>query len=564
MSPRKTDVTIVPETPHGWGSTSTKFLSTTSVSEENDVIVTGSSPSKSRRQLSEEANQFLSKLRQRAERSIGNKQVKEKSRRNGVTNKSSVKISANRLTTTEKSLGKRDNLGEPTSLSGNVETYNVSPTRVTLWGTMSASVSPVRTPPRGSKSLKGSENSSCSPGNLNEECVSEGVEVGNSPSVSPFIDDDVVQTSETCKKAKDKLTCPSERKEISGEKEFESRGPINGENIEFNGDESDDGIYRDFPLSTSSSPGNIMSQPVPSPSYYFFDAVSSPDSPIPCTSPPSQQIALSPDLDSPSLPVDWKSSTATRGMGSSPQSQSPVSPSVCSFSSHHASSRQLENERNHSVKKLEFEQNSDDKEKPRKTEVVKIDLDVPLKERLKAARVGGTKMFFISDADEGDSDTDRVDSYTRNEDKSGDEQEKNSSAKEEQQTESVSLGDEFDSYDDGGFNVDIDEVNKLEVLNVDSDVKAREKRHCDKDVKEHNLSVQVDASMTSKGKRKVPSSQGRVRDSDSNNEDDETPSKRRKKSHIKSNKQVEQKAKQPVTPMPNYIEMATPVLKVTT
>lgn len=30
-------------------------------------------------------------------------------------------------------------------------------------------------------------------------------------------------------------------------------------------------------------------------------------------------------------------------------------------------------------------------------------------------------MFFMSDVDEGDSDIDRVDSYIRNEDKSGDE-----------------------------------------------------------------------------------------------------------------------------------------------
>lgn len=53
--------------------------------------------------------------------------------------------------------------------------------------------------------------------------------------------------------------------------------------------------------------------------------------------------------------------------------------------------------------------------------MVKIDFDVLLKERLKVVCVGGIKMFFISDVDEGDSDIDRVDSYIRNEDKSGEE-----------------------------------------------------------------------------------------------------------------------------------------------
>lgn len=305
-----------------------------------------------------------------------------------------------------------------------------------------------------------------------------------------------------------------------------------------------------------------MSLPIPSPSNDFFDAVLPPDSPVPYTSPPSQQIALSPDLDSPSLPVDWKSPPATRGMGSSPPSQSSESPSVCSFSSHRAPRRHSEYERNHSVKKLEFDQNSDDNENPRKAGVVKIDLNVPLKERLKAARVGGIKRFCISDDDEGDSDTDRSDSCTRNEDNSGYEQDMNSTAKRKQQVESISLGDEFDFYDDGGFNVDIDGLNKLEVFNVDSDVAATVKRHWNKDIEKHNvLPSQVNAAATNKGKRKAPSSQRKVQDSDGSSEDDGAPSKRRKKSHIQSIKQVEEKAKQPVTPMPNYIEMATPVLK---
>ena len=47
---------------------SSSSLSTLSASEEDDVRVTSFSPSKTRKQLSEEANDFLSKLKQRVDR----------------------------------------------------------------------------------------------------------------------------------------------------------------------------------------------------------------------------------------------------------------------------------------------------------------------------------------------------------------------------------------------------------------------------------------------------------------------------------------------------------------
>lgn len=54
------------------------------------------------------------------------------------------------------------------------------------------------------------------------------------------------------------MICFLERKEVLGEKEFEFIGFINGENIEFNGDELDDGIYWDFFLLILFFFGNIM------------------------------------------------------------------------------------------------------------------------------------------------------------------------------------------------------------------------------------------------------------------------------------------------------------------
>lgn len=118
--------------------------------------------------------------------------MKEKLRSNGVINKFLVKILVNCLMIIEKFFGKWDNLGELILLLGNVEIYNVLLIWVILWGIMFVSVFLVWIFFRGLKFFKGFENSSCLFGNFNEECVLEGVEVGNFFFVFLFIDDDVV------------------------------------------------------------------------------------------------------------------------------------------------------------------------------------------------------------------------------------------------------------------------------------------------------------------------------------------------------------------------------------
>ena len=443
-------------------------------------------------------------------------------------------------------------------------------------GDTSPSVSPMGRSPRGSKSPRSSKQRSFSPRNLNDECVSELIAIGNSPPVSPvLVDDDVPKTSETTRRARDKIDYLCNGENSSGGKDFDPGEPSNVENVESCWDKSDVGIYRDLCLSTRSSPRDVMSPPVPSPSYSSLEPVSSPGSPVPYASPPSQKIVLSPDPDSRSLPVDWKSPVSVRGLDASPEPHSPESPSVCSFSSQIAPARHSEDRRKDLVKKLDFQQNSNDNENPGRVEVVEIDPNVPLMERLKAARGGGSKMVCLRDAEKGSSGTNSDDCCTKNEGKSGNkdsstvsskhEEEKNSPV-EVEQMENISVGDDFDFYDDGGYNFDISELNKLEgcLEDKDSNDTANGGHHCNKDVKKDNQLPQVKAAGTVKGKRKIPPSQRRGQDSDGDNEAKEVPSKRGKKTDTQSSKPVGQTVKQPVTPMPNYNEMATPVLKVRT
>lgn len=358
-----------------------------------------------------------------------------------------------------------------------------------------------------------------------------------------------------------------------GENEFDSGLPRDVEIVETCADKTEGDVYRDLALSTTSSPRDVMSPPVPSPSYSFLDHVSSPGSPAPYASPASQKIVLSPDPVSPSLPVHCKSPASESRLGACPQSNSPVSPSVCSFSSQIASVS-LQDKRKDLVKNVDFEQSLKDKEKTRSVEVVEIDPNVPLMERLKAARRGaGQKMFTLKSVDEDSSDSNSdEDCPTKNEVEtekkeslmvSPQREKETSSPLEVNEAENISMGADFDFFDDGGFNLDINELNNVEgFLEDDNNDIESEECHSKKKVKEGKIVPQEKCVKAVAGKRKIPPSQRRIQDSDGDDDPQEAPKKRGKKTDTQSSKPVVQTVRQPVTPMPNYNEMATPVLKV--
>ena len=599
VSPPKTDITIVPETPHVRGRISTKSSSTLSVSED-DISVTGSSPSKSRKQLNEEANEFLSKLKQRAERGKGKRQGKNKSKESGGPKKSPVENSAKETTPTKNSPLKNQAQAGMSPLSSNLRASSrdsnspsVSPMRISLRGSKaprdspsrmspmgynSPSVRTMQTSPGGCRSPSGSPmqmspRGNRSPRGLNPRSHSpkapDVVTIGNSPPLSPVLlrPHDSPHNSQTESKEGEKMADLCGRKTL-GEKEVDFGESSDVEIVETCVDKSEGGVHEDLGLSTTYSPRDVMSPPVPSPSYSFLEHVSSP---APFASPPSQKIALSPDPVSPSLPVDWKP-PAERRLGACSQSNSPVSPSVCSYSSQIARGLSSQDRKRDAVKNLEknFEESLNDKEKPRSIEVVEIDPNVPLMERLKAARGGGHKMFSL-EKDEGNSDSNSDDCCTTNE-VEGDEnefpmvssqqQKTNNSPHEINEMENISMGSDFDFYDDGGFNLDIDELNNLEGGLENDKVIATEECHSKEEVNQGKVMPQKKGSKTVASKRKIPPSQQRVQDSDEDDRLQEAPPKRGKKTDTQSSKAVGQTVRQPVTPMPNYNEMATPVLKV--
>lgn len=593
VSPRKTDITIVPETPRVSGRISTKSSSALSVTEEDDVSVTGSSPSKSRKQLNEEASEFLSKLKQRAERGKGKKQSKKTAKKNCGAKRSPVEIPAKQTTPTKSSpvKNREAQVGmSPLSSPRHFNPPTASPMRMSPRGSTSPSLSPtwmsprvcnspsvvttqtsrvcksssgslMQTPPGDCKSPRGFNPRSVSPIALGEGCVSDMVTIGNSPPVSPDLHQphDSPQKSETIEKGREKVTDLYGRESL-GVKEFDFGEPNDVEIVETCADRAED-----LALSTSSSPPDVMSPPVPSPSYSFLDHVLSPGSPVPYASPPPERSVLLPDPGSPSLPLDWKSPASEKKLDARPQPNSPVSPSVCSYSLQIARGVCSQDSKKDAVKNLDFERNSNDKEKARNEEIVEIDPNVPLMERLKAARGGGHKIFSLG-KDEDNSDKNR-DDCTRNEEKTGKNKSPISSQREKARNSphemNLSMGAEFDFYDDGGFNFDLVEINNLGgCLEDDDKVIAKEECHSKEGSNEGKVMAQKKGSKLVAGKRKIPPSQRRVQDSDDDDRSQQAPSKRGKKTDTQSSKPTGQTVTQPVTPMPNYNEMATPLLKV--
>ncbi|KAJ7357656.1 5'-flap endonuclease [Desmophyllum pertusum] len=192
-------------------------------------------------------------------------------------------------------------------------------------------------------------------------------------------------------------------------------------------------------------------------------------------------------------------------------------------------------------------------------------------ERLKAARRGaGQKMFTLKSVDEDSSDSNSdEDCPTKNEVEtekkeslmvSPQREKETSSPLEVNEAENISMGADFDFFDDGGFNLDINELNNVEGF-LEDDNNESEECHSKKKVKEGKLVPQEKCVKAVAGKRKIPPSQRRIQDSDGDDDPQEAPKKRGKKTDTQSSKPVVQTVRQPVTPMPNYNEMATPVLK---
>ena len=581
----KIDITIVPETPSVRGRISTKSSSTLSFIEEDDVSVTGSSPSKSRKELNDEANEFLSKLKQRAEHCKRKKQDKKTGKSNCRETRSPVEIPPKQTTPTKSSpVRNRDSqVGmSPLSSLRHSSPLPASPMQMSPRGSKSPCLSPtswmsprvckspirslMQTPPGNGKSPRGFNPRSVSPIAVVEGCGSDVVTIGNSPPVSPDLHqpDNSPQISQTKEKEREKVMDHCEQDSLV-EKEFDDVEPNDVEIVETYADKTEGGICENVALSPSSSYPDVMSPPVPSPSYSFLDHVSSPGSSVPYASPPPGKSDVLADPVSPSLPLNWKSPASEKKRDARAQSNSPISPSVCSYRPQITRDLCSQVSKKDAVKSLDFEQTLNDKEKPENVEVIEIDPNIPLMERLKAARGGGQKMFSL-EKDEDNCDT-NSDDRTRNEVKTGENNSPISSQREKaassQPEMNASMGAEFDFYDDGGFNFDLDELNNMEGGMEDGDtVTAKEESHFKEGSNKGEVTAQKSGSKQVAGKRKIPPSQRTRQDSDDDDRSQQAPSKRGKKTDSHSSKPTGQTVAQPVTPMPNYHEMATPVLKV--
>lgn len=589
VSPPKTDITFVPETPHVRGRISTKSSSNLSVSEEDDVSVTGSSPSKSRKELNKEANEFLSKLKQRAERGKGKKQSKKTAKKNCGAKKSPAEIP----TKSSPARNREAQIGmSPLSSPEHSNPPTASPLQMSPRGTKSPDLSPTpwmsprvcnspgvvatltsrvckspigsleQTPSGDCKSPRGFNPRSVSPIAVDEGCISDVVTIGNSPPISPDLHElnDSPHNSQTKGKEREKVTDLYGRDSLGG-KDFDYGESDDVEIVDTYADKTEGGVCENVALSPSSSAPEVMSPPVPSPSYSFLDHFSSPGSSVPCTSPPPEKIVSLSAPVSPSLPLGWKSPASEKKPDARSQPNSPVSPSVCSYRPQITRNLCSQVSRKDAVKNLDFERGLNDKEKLRNVEVMEIDPNVPLMERLKAARGPGHKIFSLG-KDEDNYNT-NGDNFTGNEVKAG---ENNSSISVQREKAAssppdmnASMGAEFDFYDDGGFNLDLDELNNLEGGMEDGDIVIDNKEsHSQEGSNKGKVTAQRKGSKQVAGKRKIPLSQQRCQDSDSQ----QAPSKRGKKTDTHSSKPTRQTVAQPVTPMPNYNEMATPVLKV--
>lgn len=559
---------------------SSSSLSTLSASEEDDVRVTSFSPSKTRKQLSEEANDFLSKLKQRVDRDKDKRRGKGKRKKKVGTKDSACERSVTHGTPRKRSLRSRqDNCTDTSPLACDV--------RASVRSHQHPTASPAGDIPRDLESCSNlplqefrrdveprlvspdrispgySQQSRASPTLLHEDCVPDCVVLDHSPPLSP----DLFQQQHELPQN----SAYKEKGETVSAELLKCHSP-GGKNISFeNLDDVD--IVESCANQTAvnvSRPLEVMSPPVPSPEYSFLEPVSSPGSPLPCPSPPQDQIVCSPDSVSPGLPVGLKSTQSESGLGTCAQSNSPVSPSVCSFSSQTADSRKKSRKQETASRKLDLEKEKEKEstEPGPSTDVIEIDLNLPLMERIRAARNGGKKIYKVKDVIEDGSDEDCMENkLVPNMKKTTEASSQNDSefisTVEMKEVQNISVDSDLDFHDDGGYNFDVEELQNLERLKNDNQADFNEQEECHPE--KGKSSRQEKASKAGGNKRKIPPSQQQRKKDDDDEEEDKpqkTQKKRGKKAESETSKATAQTVSGRVTPMPNYNDMATPVLKV--
>ena len=559
---------------------SSSSLSTLSASEEDDVRVTSFSPSKTRKQLSEEANDFLSKLKQRVDRDKDKRRGKGKRKKKVGTKDSAGERSVTHGTPRKRSpRSRQDNCTDTSPLACDVrasvrshqhptaspagdiprdlESYSNLPLQEFPRDVEPRLVSPDRISPGYS------QQSRASPTLLHEDCVPDCVVLDHSPPLSPDLFQQQHESPQN--------SAYKEIGETMSSELLKCHSP-GDKNISFeNLDDVD--IAESCANQTAvnvSRPLEVMSPPVPSPEYSFLEPISSPGSPMPCASPPQDQIVCSPDSVSPGLPVGWKSTQSESGLGTCAQSNSPVSPSVCSFSSQTADSRKKSRKQETASRKLDLEKEKEKEstEPGPSTDVIEIDLNLPLMERIRAARNGGKKIYKVKDVNEDGSDEDcmenkLVPNMKKTPEASSQKDSELISTVEMKEVQNISVDADLDFHDDGGYNFDVEELQNLERLKNDNRVDFNEQEECHPE--KGKSSRQEKASKAGGNKRKIPPSQQQRKQGDDDDEEDKpqkTQKKRGKKAESETSKATAQTVSGRVTPMPNYNDMATPVLKV--
>ena len=559
---------------------SSSSLSTLSASEEDDVRVTSFSPSKTRKQLSEEANDFLSKLKQRVDRDKDKRRGKGKRKKKVGTKDSAGERSLTHGTPRKRSpRSRQDNCTDTSPLACDVRASvrshqhpTASPAGDIPRDLESCSNLPLQEFPRDVEprlvspdriSPGYSQQSRASPTLLHEDCVPDCVVLDHSPPLSPDL---FQQQHESPQNSAYKETGETMSSEL-----LKCHSP-GDKNISFeNLDDVD--IAESCANQTAvnvSRPLEVMSPPVPSPEYSFLEPISSPGSPMPCASPLQDKIVCSPDSVSPGLPVGWKSTQSESGLGTCAESNSPVSPSVCSFSSQIADSRRKSRKQETASRKLDLEKEKEKEstEPGPSTDVIEIDLNLPLMERIRAARNGGKKIYKVKDVNEDGSDEDcmenkLVPNMKKTPEASSQKDSELISTVEMKEVQNISVDADLDFHDDGGYNFDVEELQNLERLKNDNQVDFNEQEECHPE--KGKSSRQEKASKAGGNKRKIPPSQQQRKQGDDDDEEDKpqkTQKKRGKKAESETSKATAQTVSGRVTPMPNYNDMATPVLKV--
>ena len=559
---------------------SSSSLSTLSASEEDDVRVTSFSPSKTRKQLSEEANDFLSKLKQRVDRDKDKRRGKGKRKKKVGTKDSAGERSVTHGTSRRKSpRSRQDNCTDTSPLACDVRASvrshqhpTASPAGDIPRDLESCSNLPLQEFPRDVEprlvspdriSPGYSQQSRASPTLLHEDCVSDCVVLDHSPPLSPDLFQQQHESPQN--------SAYKEKGETVSAELLKCHSP-GGKNISFeNLDDVD--IVESCANQTAvnvSRPLEVMSPPVPSPEYSFLEPVSSPGSPSPCASPLQDKIVCSPDSVSPGLPVGLKSTQSESGLGTCAQSNSPVSPSVCSFSSQTADSRKKSRKQETASRKLDLEKEKEKEstEPGPSTDEIEIDLNLPLMERIRAARNGGKKIYKVKDVIEDGSDEDcmenkLVPNMKKTTEASSQKDSELISTVEMKEVQNISVDADLDFHDDGGYNFDVEELQNLERLENDNQADFNEQEECHPE--KGKSSRQEKASKAVGNKRKIPPSQRQRKQDDDEEEEDKpqkTQKKRGKKAESGTSKATAQTISGRVTPMPNYNDMATPVLKV--